>query len=120
MNWKHLIVIVPILLSFVGFYVMINYIAQQQNYSKYVKTISELTAWVNRFASDPRSPLPNLDAWGRPFIITKNEEQMVVMSQGADAIGTNDDIVLTINIRSGAYTVNYSFDSKHYFSGVYY
>ena len=120
MNWKRLVVIVSIVFSFVGFYVMINHMKQRQNHAKYDKTVSEITAWADCY--DPKSKLqiPNPDAWGRPIIMTKNKEQMIIVSQGVDTMSTNDDIVLTINIKSGAYTVNYSFDSKHYFSGVYY
>lgn len=120
MIWKRLVVIVSIAFLPVVFYVMINRMKQQRNYAKYDKTVSEITVWANRYEPESKLPIPNSDAWGRPITMTKNKEQMIIMSQGADTISTNDDIILIINIRSGGYTVNYSFDSKNYFSGVYY
>ena len=120
MNWKRLAVIVFIVLSFVVFYVMINHMKQRQNHAKYDKTVSEITAWADCFDPKSRLQIPNPDAWGRTLIMTTNGEQMIIVSQGADTMSTNDDIVLTINMKSGAYTIYYSFDSKYYFSGVYY
>ena len=119
MNWKRSVAIAAVTFLFVSFYV-INHMKRQHNHVKYDKTISEIPAWADRYEPDSRLPTPNSDAWGRPIIVKRNEEQIIIMSQGADIISTNDDIVLTISIRSGAYTVNYSFDSKHYFSGVCY
>ena len=120
MNRKRLVVIVSIVLSFVGFYVMINHMIERQNHAKYDKTVSEIVAWADCYDPKSRLKFPNSDAWGRPIIMTKNKEQVIIVSQGVDTMSTNDDIVLTINIKSGAYTVDYTFDSRHYFSGVYY
>lgn len=117
MNWKRLVVIVTIALSVIVFYVMIHHIKQRQHHAKYDKTVSEITTWADRYDPKSRLQIPNPDAWGRPLIMTTNGEQIIIVSQGVDTMSTND---IRINIKSGAYTVNYSFDSKHYFSGVYY
>ena len=98
----------------------VSYSIRLRNHGKYDKTVSVLTVWADRYEQGCALQIPATDAWGRSLSVTTNNEQIVVVSQGADASSNTDDIVLTINRECGSCSICYSYASKHYSSGVFY
>lgn len=98
---------------------VVRQLAYTANTRKYARTADIFMVFIEAHGDMPPSSSPIVDAWGRPVVAMTNGCVLAFISHGASMSTTNDDVVLSVNLKSGMREVRHAYRSHHFSTAVF-
>lgn len=98
---------------------VVRHLAYTANARKYARTVDIFMEFLEAHDGTSPSSSPLIDAWGRPVVAMTNGCVLAFISYGASMSTTNDDVVLSVDLKSGMREVRYAYSSHHFSTAVF-
>lgn len=99
--------------------VVVRHLAYTANTRKYARTADIFMEFLEVYDRMPPSSSSIVDAWGRPVVTMTNGCVLAFISHGASMSTTNDDVVLSVDLKNGMREVRYAYRSHHFSTAVF-